>query len=123
MNNNTIKPFEIREDLEAITLHARYDASDPINDYTFSSGSGWYARQCVRCKAFFNIPDCANCGGTHFGFCKIAGGGDGIYCTSCDLGTGRWKCSSCGCDNPYSKTVHKLVRKGTPLSEALGLDP
>jgi hypothetical protein len=64
-----------------------------------------HVRNCVKCEATFPLEACTNCGGIEFGFCKISGRGDGIYCTRCDLGISRWTCPKCECSNSYAKSI------------------
>jgi len=77
------------------------------------------ACRCVRCSKLTPLESCSNCRHSSFEFCKVVSGGDGIYCTSCDLGMSRWKCAACGTDNPYALTVGKIVVV-TPQAEVKG---
>jgi len=67
-----------------------------------------YVFQCVRCSTLAPLVNCSNCTGTSWGFCVVRGRGNGIYCTTCEIGKTRWECPECGTDNPVTKTLGHL---------------
>ncbi len=62
--------------------------------------------ECVKCDKLQSVRICPNCE-YKIGFYRVgySKGVAGLFCTRCDQGFTSWKCTSCGTNNPVSKTA------------------